>query len=603
MVQSITQRVKKLTTNLNLVRTLHLIWSITKKWTTLALIFIVIESVLFFGTVYLLKLLIDAVVQSYADKNAGEDTVIKYVIAAAVTSVLYILVKAISSYITEVQAAKVSEHIDDKIHARAIELDLSFYESPDYFDILKRARDDGAERTNGIVTTLVEIGKNLLSLAAIGTVLITIDWLLLPLLALFVLPTLLVRINFADKLNVWRLRHTHLERKSTYISTLITADTYAKEIRGFGLGSYLREQYLGLRLSLLSEKLKLSRKRTGNEIISNALATMGFFACMLYITLNTIRGTTSVGDITVFLFAFPQSFSIMQGLSSGISTLYHNNIFVKSIFELFDLKPNLKEPHDPLPVPTENNVTLEVEGLTFKYPHSAKPTLNNISLRIPAGKIVAIVGLNGAGKTTLIKLLSRLYDPGAGRITLGGIDIRQFKTAEYRKQISAVFQDFVRYNVSVTDNIRFGDIDEERPGDEIVEAAKKSGAHEFVKKFPNGYDTMMGRIFEDGQEVSIGQWQKLAIARSFYSPARFLILDEATSALDAMAEKELFDTFRERIGFRAALIISHRLSAVRHADFIYVLSGGEIKQAGTHEELINMEGDYSKLFRTSFSKV
>jgi ATP-binding cassette subfamily B protein len=602
MVRSLTRRVKKLTTNLNLVRTLQLIWSVARKWTVLAVIFIVIESLLFFGTIYLLKLLIDSVARASAGKGS-EQEVINLVIIATAVGVLYIVIKAISSYITEVQAARVSEYIDDKIHARAIELDLSFYESPDYFDILKRAKDDGAEKASSIVTSIIDICKNILSLAAIGSVLITIDWILLPLLAVFVLPTLLVRIKFADKLNVWRIKHTPLERKSSYLSSLITADTSAKEIRGFGLGSYLRSQYLNLRLDLLSERLKLSKKRNINEAISNALATIAFFSCIAYITLGAMRGTTSIGDISLFLVIFPQSFSVMQNLSSGISSLYHNNIFVKSIFELFDLKANLKEPGKPLPIPDNENVSLEIKGLTFQYPHSERPTLNNISLKIPAGKIIAVVGLNGAGKTTLIKLLSRLYDPGEGQITMGGVDIRQFEIAEYRKQVSAVFQDFVRYNVTVSDNIRFGDIGRERPESEIIQAAKNSGAHDFVKKFPQGYNTMMGRIFEDGREVSIGQWQKLAIARSFYSPARFLILDEATSALDAMAEKELFDSFRERIGFRSALIISHRLSAVKHADYIYVLSGGEIKQAGTHEELISMQGDYARLFKNSFSKV
>jgi ATP-binding cassette subfamily B protein len=596
MIKSVTHKFKKVSTNLDITRIIRLIWEASKKWTSISLVFIILESGLFFGSLYLLKALFDTLSKHGITNVKHEPEVVRAVIYATLAAILYSAVKAVSGYITEKQSGKVSEYIDDKIHRSAIGLDLSFYESPEYFDILKRARDMGSDKPNLIVFTIVDIAKNLLSLILIGSMLVAIDWRLFPILALFVIPTMWVRISFADSQNALRLRQTALERKSTYLSSLLTSDLHAKEIRSFGLGHHIRKIYVKIRLDLLEGRLKLSKERTYKELLTSSIATLGFFSCIAYIAIGSLHGMTSVGDITLFLVALPQSFNIMQGLSTGISTLYQNNIFVKSVFELFDLESSLKENPDPKPIPQDLQIDLELKNVSFIYPHAEKNTLTDINIKMPAGKIIAIVGSNGAGKSTLIKLLCRLYDPSSGQITLNGSDIRDFSSFEYQKQICAVFQDFGKYNVSVADNIRFGDIHQERTHQDVIEAANNSGANLFIDKFPSGYDSIMGRIFEDGHEVSIGQWQKLAIARAFFSKSRFVVLDEATSALDATAEKELFDSFRERIGNRAALIISHRQSAVKHADYIYVLSNGRIGESGTHTELIALKGVYYNLF-------
>lgn len=601
MIQRISKGVKKLRTNLKLKRTLQLVWSVARSWTILAIILILLEGVFGLGALYMLKLLINNVADPSVRSYNGGAIILKYVILTGASAVIFVAIRVISGFVTQIQAAKVSEFVDDKIHARAIELDLGFYESPSYFDILKRAKEAGTDRPNAVVIALVDIVKNLLTFLVIGAVLFSIDKFLLPLIALFVLPTLAVSIKFSDKLLAFRMSQTPWERKANYLSTLILGDATAKEIRGFGLGQYLRKIYMGIRLNMLNGRIRILRRSTFNEIVTSIFGAIGLYFSIGYICLGTVSGRTGVGDITVFLVIFPQAFAAMQALAVSIGKLYQNNIFVTSIFELFDLESGLIEKESPTPLPERYNMDLVVDNLGFRYPHAEEDTLRNISFVIPSGKIVALVGLNGAGKTTLIKLLCRLYDPTSGSIKMGDIDIRDFKSTEYRKEVSAVFQDFGKYNVSVADNIRFGDIDGNRPEKDIVDAAKKSGAHAFIEHFPKGYDTMMGRIFEEGHEVSIGQWQKLAIARSFYSPSRFIIFDEATSALDAMAEKNLFDTFRESIGNRGALIISHRISAIKHADYIYVLSGGTIMQAGTHEELVKQEGDYSRLFRSSVS--
>lgn len=558
---------------------------------------IIVETVLFLGSLYALKLLVDEISKINVHDPEAEYQIVKHVVIAGIFSILYSIARFVSAYAIEVQATKVSNFIDDRIHETAIQMDLSYYESPAYFDILKRAKDAGADRPNLVITTLLEITKNVLNLCAIGSLFIAINWLLLPLLIVFALPTLFVRIYFSNKQNEWRIKHTPLERKSGYLSNLLTSDISAKEIRSYNLGTYFKKLYLTFRMEILQQKLDLSYKRTSKEIITTGIGSIGFFTCIAYIALGTVSGTNSVGDIVMFLMIFPQSFNLIQYISSGISILYTNNIFINSIFELFDLKPSSSDQGFSREIPVRTEMDLIVKDLNFTYPGSDRPTLKNISLRIPSGKIIAIVGLNGAGKSTLIKLLCGLYKVDSGEISLGNININQFDVSTYRRQVSAVFQDFSRYNFSAEENIWFGNIDKEAVYQEIVKASENAGASSFIEKLPNGYKTMMGKLFEDGHEVSIGQWQKLAIARALYSEARFLILDEATSALDALAEKELFESFRKHIGNRAAVIISHRHSAVKHADYIYVLSGGQILQEGTDSDLLNMEGDYSKLFK------
>ncbi|MGC4234976.1 MAG: ABC transporter ATP-binding protein, partial [Niabella sp.] len=528
--------------------------------------------------------------------TAATANIIKYVVLAGLAGILYFVLRSYSAYSIEVLSTKITEHINEKVHERAVALELSFYESPSYYDTLKRALDSGYDKPGLVVTSLIDILKNCLSLAAVASVLIVINWILLPLLALFIFPTLLVRLFYSKKLNALRIAQTPFERKSSYYSNLITTDTAAKEIRSYGLGQYLKKKFTAIRQTLVKDKLAITLKRTKLEIITTTLSYIGVFVSIGFISLKVITGETSTGDITLFLVAFPQAFGLLQNLAASISTVYQNSIYINSIFELLQLTNGLYKSEQPESIPDGEDVSIELQNVHFSYPHADKEAISGINIKIPSGKIVAIVGLNGAGKSTLIKLLCRLYDPTTGTIKYGGKDIRMFEPEEYKKQLGVVFQDFNRYSFTAGENIFFGNIEKSYNMEKIQDAAKKSGAAVFIEAFPGTYNTMMGRIFDDGEEVSIGQWQKIALARCFYSDARFLIFDEASSALDAVSEKELFESFRERIGNRGAVIISHRRSAILHADYIYVLSGGKIIEEGTDTFLMQNNGAYAALF-------
>lgn len=591
-------RLKKVYNNLKFKETFRLVWKISPVLLIVSIIFLIVENLCLIGIMYSIKQLIDRL--SKPDAKLHVNLTMRYVLFTSLASVFFVCVKAISSYFNELQGARVNHHIDKEIHLHTIGLDYSYFENPAYLDILKRAKEAGNGRPYAVVTSMVDIAKNGAMLASMGYVLISIDWKLLPMLALFVFPILIVRLKFAEKLYNWQRKNTSLEREVSYLSYLMTGEVTAKEIRAFNLGAYLLNKYTIIRTSLLKQQFVIDRKRTAIELVTTVFATSAYFSVMGYIVYGTLKGTTSVGDIAIFIIVFPQTFAVMQGLMGAISKLYQNNIYMADVYELFALKAQIEVDnilvldHD-----FNENKDIILENVSFKYPHSVEPVLIDINMKLPSGKIIALVGLNGAGKSTLIKLLCRLYDPDTGTIRFDSQNITDMNITDYRSQVSVVFQDFVKYNMTVSENISLGKIQNDINAKDIQRAAIDSGAAGFVNEFPLDYDTMLGRVFDEGHEISIGQWQKLAIARAIYSNSKLVILDEATSALDAVSEIQLFKNLRKTLGNRSTLVISHRLSTIIHADYIYVMADKRIVESGTHDTLMNQDGRYATLFNSN----
>jgi ATP-binding cassette subfamily B protein len=309
-----------------------------------------------------------------------------------------------------------------------------------------------------------------------------------------------------------------------------------------------------------------------------------------------LQGVITLGDMVMFFQAFQRSLNYLRGMLGGLAALYEDNLFLVNLFEFLDLEPKVKEPVHPVHMPCPIQKGFSFDHISFKYPSGNGKVLKDISLRIEPGEVVALVGANGSGKTTLVKLLCRLYDPLEGAICLDDIDVRQFETTALRREISVIFQDYVKYHLTARENIWLGNIEFPIDCDKIERAAQHAGAAELIDKLPRGYDTTLGKWFKGGKELSIGEWQKIALARAFLRNAQMVVLDEPTSSLDAKAEFEVFANFRQLLNGRSALIVSHRFSTVRMADRIYVFDAGRIIESGTHDQLMNNGGQYAFYF-------
>lgn len=584
---------------LTLRRIMPLLWQSSRKWTILSTILMALEVAFGLAVLVLLKKLVDVVTNmlgSDAVAAGGIGPVLLYVALTGGCTLAFLAARAMSSLAREAQGLLVADFIDQKIHGRAVRADLAFYESPRYFDTLQRARQAGNQRPAQVVGNLMLLFKNALMLAGIVVMIVTINWLLLPVLLIAIVPALLVRLHFTRHLYDWQRRRTQLERRASYLDWLMTSDIHAKELRLNQLGDYLRKSYADLRRIIRHERLNITQRRTRVELAVGSIASIAFFSALAYLAWQTSEGRNSVGDLVLFLLIFQRAQSMGQELVQQLAKLYEDHLYVGFLFEFLDIRPVISEPDNPVLLPEKPQEGIRFEKVGFQYPDTDKPVLRNIDLTIRPGQIVALVGANGSGKTSLIKLLCRLYDPTSGRITLDGVDIRDYSLEDYRRVFSVIFQDYGRYAATVRDNIRFGDIRQPSDTPSVEAAAINAGADPFIQKLTAGYDTPLTRMFDGGQEISIGQWQKIALARAFMHRSSVIILDEPTSALDPGAEFDLFENFRERIDHRAALVISHRLSTVRMADYIYVMDQGVIREAGTHDELVRQQGIYSELF-------
>jgi ATP-binding cassette subfamily B protein len=592
---SLRQKVKHA---LRLDRAVRFVWQAAPGWTVASMTLVVIQGALPLLALYLIKLIVDAVTFSLGapDKIAAFRHVALLISFAAGVAILNSLFQQIAGLIKESQTLKVTDHMYDILHSKSMEVDLEYYENPQYLDTLHRAQQEGPYRPTHIVDVLALLGQSSISLLAMLGLLFSFHWIMAVILFAAAIPGVLVRLKYSGKLYRWQRGRTQAERKASYFNWMLTGDSHAKEIRLFNLGDLFKHRFGNLRKQLRRERLDISRKRSFTELGAQIGATLAVFGSFGFIAFRTIQGIITLGDMIMYFQAVQRGLGYLRGMLGGMANLYEDSLFLSNLYEFLDLEPNVKEPLHPVSVPCPMQKGIFFENVSFKYPASNGKVLEDISLHIEKGEVVALVGENGSGKTTLIKLLCRLYDPTGGKIRMDGIDLKQFHTSDLRREISVIFQDYVQYHLTALENIWLGNIERPPEVERIREAAEKAGADKLISGLPQGYNTMLGKWFEHGEELSIGEWQKIALARSFLRNAQIIVLDEPTSALDAKSEYEVFNDFKQYLNGHSAVLISHRFSTVKMADRIFVFDDGKIKENGTHEQLMKLNGKYAYYF-------
>lgn len=567
-------------------------------WTALQIVLMILQSAIPLLALYLMKEIVDVVAAGVSGQGVDPGRLTMLVVLAGGVAILGAALRSLSTLVTEIQSLRLSDHVQEILHVKSVELDLEFYESAEYHDALHRAQVEAPVRPARIVSSFVQMGQAGLSLIAVMGLLLTFHWLLLVALLAAAIPGLFVKTRFSSRLYAWTRKRTTIERLSRYMNFLLTSIESAKEIRIFGLGDEFRGRHRVLRRQVIDERLRLVTRRTMFELLAQTVAVGAVFGSMLVIARRAIGGAISVGDVVMYFGAFQRAQDYFRDVLTALASLYENNLFLADFQRFLALRPVVVDPLRPTTFPHPVRTGIEFDGVGFRYPGTYRDVLSDVNFRIRPGEHVAIVGENGSGKTTLVKLLCRLYDPTVGTVRIDGIDVRDLRIADLRDHLAVVFQDYAKFHLSARDNIWVGNIALPPDSPAIAEAARRTGADEVIRALPNGYDTMLGRQFENGVELSVGQWQKLALARAFLRQTPFIVLDEPTAALDPRAEAAVFDQFHELAKDRTAIFISHRLSTVRHADRILVMVNGQIAESGDHDELVERAGVYASLFET-----
>ncbi len=554
----------------------------------LNIVFAVLQGFLPFAVIVCLKWLIDSL-SDIGSADDGNRTMVFVVIlsATALVFLLNALVSVVRNVYIERLSFSVSMHIYSLLHGKHANLEMRYYEDSSEQDRIHRAVQEAGFRPVKILNDLLQIIRSAIAGAVIIGLFISIKWYLVLILIPALVPGILVRLKHSARLYRYKKEHSTREREAYYFNRVLTALPFAKELKLFAYSQFFQHRFRETHSQLFDAKDKLNRTIMRYDIAAQTLAVITVFGLFGFIVLLALQGKSSLGTVAMAFLVFQRGYSVLGDFSRSATQLAEDNIFMNDFTDFVNL-PTLSSTAIDSSFPPTLQKGITIENVSFRYKPDHKNALNGVNIHIPAGKTVAFVGKNGSGKTTMIKLICGFYSPNSGTITYDGIDSTQINPADIRQNITAVFQDFALYNLSATENIALGDIHRPIDLERVREAARSAGIDSIIEQLPNGYNSLLGTQFAGGKELSIGQWQKFAIARAFYRDSPILIFDEPSSALDAESEQQVLQRLKTLSQSKTVIIISHRLSTIQWADLIYVFDEGKIIHSGTYQQIAEL---------------